>query len=90
MDILHTTIVESCNLTTETRIITLLTALYTVIYQLLMRIPLLDFALISIAGLNRPISYGSQRRTGLMGTHVVKLDPEHKRLSPTGAWVRLD
>jgi len=42
------------------------------------------------AGLNRPISYGSQRRTGLMGAHVVKLDPEHKRLSPTGAWVRLD
>jgi hypothetical protein len=41
-------------------------------------------------GLNRPISYGSQRRTGLMGAHVVKLDPEHKRLSPTGAWVRLD
>ena len=42
------------------------------------------------AGLNRPISYGSQRRTGLLGAHVVKLDPEHKRLSPTGTWVRLD
>lgn len=41
-------------------------------------------------GLNRPISYGSQRRTGLMGAHVVKLDPEQKKLSPTGAWVRLD
>jgi ABC-type branched-subunit amino acid transport system substrate-binding protein len=41
-------------------------------------------------GLNRPISYGSQRRTGLMGAHVVKLDPENKRLSPTGTWVRLD
>ena len=39
---------------------------------------------------NRPISYGSQRRTGLMGAHVVKLDPEQKKLSPTGAWVRLD
>jgi len=42
------------------------------------------------AGLNRPISYGSQRRTGLLGAHLVKLDPGHKRLSTTGAWVRLD
>jgi len=42
------------------------------------------------AGLNQPISYGSQRRTGLLGAHVVKLDTDNKRLSPTGTWVRLD
>jgi ABC-type branched-subunit amino acid transport system substrate-binding protein len=42
------------------------------------------------AGLNKPISYGSRRRTGLHGAYVVKLDAESKRLSPTGTWVRLD
>lgn len=41
-------------------------------------------------GLNQPISYGSQRRTGLLGAHVVKLDSKNRRLSPTGTWVRLD
>jgi len=41
-------------------------------------------------GLNRPISYGSQRRTGLLGAYLVKLDIEHKRLSPRGSWVGLD
>lgn len=42
------------------------------------------------AGLNRPISYSSQRRTGLHGAYVVKIDSENKSLSPTGTWVRLD
>ena len=42
------------------------------------------------AGLNRPISYGSQRRTGLRGAYVVKFDTQQKRLSSTGTWVRLD
>ena len=34
-------------------------------------------------GLNKPISYGSRRRTGLLGAYVVKLDPKNDRLSPT-------
>ena len=42
------------------------------------------------AGLNRPLRYSSQRRTGLLGAYVVKLDIENKRLSPTGTWVRID
>ncbi|MBT3205027.1 MAG: ABC transporter substrate-binding protein [Gammaproteobacteria bacterium] len=42
------------------------------------------------AGLNKPVSYGSRRRTGLLGAYVVKLDAEQRRLSPTGNWVRLD
>ena len=42
------------------------------------------------AGLNRPISYGSQRRTGLRGAYVVKFDTRQKRLSSTGTWIRLD
>ena len=41
-------------------------------------------------GLNQPISYGSQRRTGLLGAYVVKLDSANQRLSATGTWVRLD
>ena len=41
-------------------------------------------------GLNKPISYGSRRRTGLLGAYVVKLDPKNDRLSPTDLWVRLD
>ena len=41
-------------------------------------------------GLNRPISYGSQRRIGLLGAHIVKLDKAQNRLSPTGVWVKLD
>jgi len=41
-------------------------------------------------GLNQPISYGSQRRTGLLGAHVVTLDTDKKGLIPTGTWVRLD
>ena len=36
------------------------------------------------AGLNRPISYSSQRRTGLHGAYVVKIDSENKRLKPYG------
>ena len=42
------------------------------------------------AGLNRPISFSSQRRTGLHGAYVVKIDSENKKISPTGTWVRLD
>jgi ABC-type branched-subunit amino acid transport system substrate-binding protein len=42
------------------------------------------------AGLNRAISYGSQRRTGLRGAYVVKFDTQQKRLSSTGTWIRLD
>ena len=42
------------------------------------------------AGLNRPVSFSSQRRTGLRGAYVVRLDSENKRLSSTGTWVGLD
>lgn len=42
------------------------------------------------AGLNRPVSFSSQRRTGLRGAYMVRLDTEKKRLSPTGTWVKLD
>jgi ABC-type branched-subunit amino acid transport system substrate-binding protein len=42
------------------------------------------------AGLNRPISYGSQRRTGLRGAYVVNFDTQQNRLKSTGTWVRLD
>jgi ABC-type branched-subunit amino acid transport system substrate-binding protein len=42
------------------------------------------------AGLNRPVSFSSQRRTGLRGAYMVRLDSENKKLSPTGTWVRLD
>ncbi len=42
------------------------------------------------AGLNKPVSFSSQRRTGLLGAYVVKLDTKNKRLHATGTWVRLD
>ena len=42
------------------------------------------------AGLNKPLSYGSRRRTGLSGAFVVKLDTAQRRLLPTGIWVKLD
>jgi len=42
------------------------------------------------AGLNRPVSFNSQRRTGLRGAYLVRLDSENKRLRPTGTWVELD
>ena len=42
------------------------------------------------AGLNRAISYGSQRRTGLRGAYVVNFDTQQKRLKSTGTWIRLD
>jgi len=41
-------------------------------------------------GLNQPVSYGSRRRTGVLGAYMVKLDSSNKRLSPTGKWIRVD
>ncbi|MDH3536450.1 MAG: ABC transporter substrate-binding protein [Gammaproteobacteria bacterium] len=42
------------------------------------------------AGLNRPVSFSSQRRTGLRGAYMVGLDLENKRLNPSGTWVGID
>jgi ABC-type branched-subunit amino acid transport system substrate-binding protein len=42
------------------------------------------------AGLNQPISYSSQRRTGLQGAYLVNFDMQQKRLSSSGTWIRLD
>ena len=42
------------------------------------------------AGLNKPVSFSSQRRTGLLGAYVVKLDTKNKKLQATGTWVRID
>ena len=41
-------------------------------------------------GRNQPISYGSQRRTGLLSAHVVKVDVANQRLRTAGNWVRLN
>ena len=41
-------------------------------------------------GLNKPVSYGSRRRTGLLGAYLVTLDAKNRRLTPTDQWIRLD
>jgi len=42
------------------------------------------------AGLNRPVSFTSQRRVGLRGAFVVRLNVENRRLIPTDTWIELD
>ena len=42
------------------------------------------------AGLNRPVSFSSQRRVGLQGAFVVRLDVKNRKLVSTDTWIRLD
>jgi len=42
------------------------------------------------AGLNRPLSFTTQRRVGLSGAYIVRLDYENRKLMPTDTWVELD
>ncbi len=42
------------------------------------------------SGLMPPISYNQTRRVGALGGYVLVLDPENRKLSPTGKWIALD
>ncbi len=39
------------------------------------------------SGLMPPISYNQTRRVGALGGYVLVLDPEKRKLSPTGKWI---
>ncbi len=47
-------------------------------------LPLVD------AGLNRPLSFSSQHRTGLRGADMVRLDVKNRKLVSTDTWIKLD